>query len=80
MTSRWRLKISSNYPWDEVNITFSHPLGPFSIPLALRLPEWCEAPQVLINSETAQETNNLKGYMHITRQWRQGISLRCACR
>lgn len=71
------LKISGNYPWDEeVNITFSHPQA-VQHTLALRLPEWCEAPQVLINGEAAQG-EQLKGYLHITRQWQQGdiITLR----
>lgn len=40
-------------------------------PLVLCMPEWCEAPQVLVNGETAQG-ERLKGYLHITRQWQQG--------
>ena len=65
------LKIEGNYPWDEeVNIRFTHPQTVEHI-LALRLPEWCEAPKVLVNGQPAVG-DTLNGYLHLQRQWQEG--------
>ncbi|POP47939.1 hypothetical protein CHU32_02030 [Superficieibacter electus] len=66
-----KLTISGNYPWDErVDITFTHP-QPVEHTLALRLPAWCDNPQILINGEAAVGKRR-KGYLHLHRQWQQG--------
>ena len=65
------LQIEGNYPWDEqVTIRFSQPQT-VEHTLALRLPEWCEAPQVQVNGEAAQG-EIIKGYLHLRRQWQEG--------
>ncbi|BBQ82938.1 TPA: glycoside hydrolase family 127 protein [Kluyvera ascorbata] len=65
------LKIEGNYPWDEqVTIRFSQPQA-VEHTLALRLPEWCEAPQVRVNGNAAQG-DIIKGYLHLHRQWQEG--------
>ena len=65
------LKIEGDYPWDEeVNIRFTHPQT-VEHTLALRLPEWCEAPKVLVNGQPAVG-DTLKGYLHLQRQWQEG--------
>ncbi|WP_438442555.1 glycoside hydrolase family 127 protein [Kluyvera georgiana] len=65
------LKIEGNYPWDEqVTIRFNHPQA-VEHTLALRLPEWCESPQVQVNGEAAQG-ETIKGYLHLHRQWQEG--------
>ena len=65
------LKIEGNYPWDEqVTIRFSQPQT-VEHTLALRLPEWCESPQVQVNGEAAQG-ETIKGYLHLHRQWQEG--------
>lgn len=65
------LKIEGNYPWDEqVTIRFSQPQT-VEHTLALRLPEWCESPQVKVNGEAAQG-KTIKGYLHLHRQWQEG--------
>lgn len=69
-----QLTIAGNYPWDEhVEITFDNPL-PVEHTLALRLPEWCDDPQILVNGETASG-ERIKGYWRIHRQWRQGDTI-----
>lgn len=69
-----RLTIAGNYPWDErVEITFDNP-QPVEHTLALRLPEWCDDPQFLVNGEAAQG-ERIKGYLHLHRQWQQGDTL-----
>ncbi|HAT8012064.1 glycoside hydrolase family 127 protein [Citrobacter rodentium] len=65
------LTIRGNYPWTgEAEIAMTHP-HPVTHTLALRLPEWCDSPQIRVNGETAQG-ETIKGYLHLHRQWRQG--------
>lgn len=69
-----RVRISGNYPWQEsVEIRIDSP-QPVQHTLALRLPEWCSDPHVLLNGEAVQGEVR-KGYMHINRCWREGDTL-----
>jgi len=66
-----QLTIAGNYPWDEqVSITCNNPQQ-VTHTLALRLPEWCENPLVLVNNDIAPG-ESIKGYWHIRRSWQQG--------
>ena len=65
------LEISGNYPWDDhITLTFSHD-RPVQHTLALRLPEWCDDPQIQLNGNAAAG-ERIKGYWHMHRQWQQG--------
>lgn len=69
-----RLKISGDYPWHEqVEITVTSAL-PVEHTVALRLPDWCENPQVLLNGESC-EGEIRKGYLHLNREWQEGDSI-----
>lgn len=69
-----RLRISGNYPWqDTVTLTVESP-NDVQHTLALRLPDWCDAPQVALNG-AAVKPNIRKGYLHIHRLWREGDTL-----
>ncbi|HDG1695698.1 TPA: glycoside hydrolase family 127 protein [Kluyvera ascorbata] len=69
-----RLRISGNYPWqDQVKIAIDSP-EPVNHTLALRLPDWCSAPQVALNGRDVAGTVK-KGYLHITRTWVEGDTL-----
>ena len=66
-----QLTIAGNYPWDgQVSITCNNPQQ-VTHTLALRLPEWCENPLVLVNNDIAPG-ESIKGYWHIRRSWQQG--------
>ena len=66
-----RLKVSGNYPWNEqVDITVISPQAVQHI-VALRLPDWCENPQVLLNGEPCVGDVR-KGYLHLNREWQEG--------
>ena len=69
-----RLRISGNYPWQEqVTLTIDS-AQPVDHTLALRLPDWCANPQVLLNGgEVAQDIR--KGYLHLQRRWQEGDTL-----
>lgn len=68
------LSISSNYPWHgEVTIAVKT-AQPVQQTLALRLPEWCEDPVVLLNGKPcAGEVK--RGYFHISRLWSDSDSV-----
>ena len=66
-----RLKISGDYPWHEqVEITVTSALS-VEHTVALRLPDWCENPQMLLNGESC-EGEIRKGYLHLNREWQEG--------
>lgn len=69
-----KLRISGDYPWHEqVKITIESPQSVYHT-LALRLPDWCSAPQVLLNGQPIEQDIR-KGYLHISRTWQEGDTL-----
>ena len=69
-----QLRISGNYPWQEqVTITITSPV-PVAHTLALRLPDWCDAPQLTLNGETLQGEVR-QGYLYLNRCWQEGDAL-----
>ncbi len=69
-----RLCISGNYPWQEqVKITIDSSI-PVKHTLALRLPDWCDNPQVTLNG-VAVSRDVRKGYLHIHHRWQEGDTL-----
>ncbi|WP_027521958.1 glycoside hydrolase family 127 protein [Bradyrhizobium sp. Ec3.3] len=66
-----RLRMSGNYPWeDQVEIAVESE-QPITHTLALRLPDWCGAPEARLNGEPVN-CESRKGYLHIQRTWRRG--------
>lgn len=63
---------TTRYPFgDTVDLTLDTP-KPVRFPLALRIPEWCETAQVLINGK-AQEVKALpQSFVMIEREWKRG--------
>ena len=69
-----RLRISGNFPWQEkVTITIDSAVR-IQHTLALRMPDWCDMPQVTLNG-TDVEKSMKKGYLHINRLWQEGDTL-----
>ncbi|MEX9254074.1 glycoside hydrolase family 127 protein [Pseudenterobacter timonensis] len=69
-----QLRISGNYPWQEqIQIDIVSPT-PVSHTLALRLPDWCGSPTVLLNGEKVSGESK-RGYLYLTRRWQEGDSL-----
>ncbi len=69
-----RLRIDGNYPWQEqITVTVDSP-QPVQHTLALRLPDWCDAPQVALNGEIIK-VNAQKGYLHLPRRWLEGDTI-----
>lgn len=63
-----RLRISGNYPWQEQVKIAIDSSTPINHTLALRLPDWCDKPQVTLNGvAVAQDVR--KGYLHISHRW-----------
>lgn len=66
-----RLRISGNFPWQEKITLAIDSLIPVQHTLALRLPDWCDAPQISINGIEVKKDIR-KGYLHIKRTWQEG--------
>jgi DUF1680 family protein len=68
-----RLKQSGGYPWhDTVNIELET-TAPLEATLALRLPDWCASPQLLVNGEPQELRGHVqRGYVRLTRHWQNG--------
>lgn len=65
------LEQKTEYPWEEeVNFKVSPSQENMPFTLAFRLPGWCEAPELIINGENVDITENVEnGYVKINRKW-----------
>ncbi len=69
-----QLRISGNYPWQEqVTIAVTSPVA-VEHTLALRLPDWCDAPQLTLNGG-AFSGEVRQGYLYLHRRWQEGDTL-----
>ncbi|MGE2470215.1 glycoside hydrolase family 127 protein [Klebsiella michiganensis] len=69
-----RLRISGNYPWQEQVKIVIDSSSPVNHTLALRLPDWCDKPQVTLNGAPVTQDVR-KGYLHISHLWQEGDTL-----
>ncbi|NLA58799.1 MAG: glycoside hydrolase family 127 protein, partial [Firmicutes bacterium] len=71
-----KLTQETDYPWQETVSIKVEPEEAKEFALAVRLPDWCEAPSLLVNGEAvdlAQVT--CKGYAYVRRTWQPGDTL-----
>lgn len=69
-----RLRISGNYPWRETVTVQIESAQPVPHTLALRLPDWCAAPQLSVNGQPcAIDAKDGYGYLH--RTWHEGDTI-----
>ncbi|WP_226037210.1 glycoside hydrolase family 127 protein [Aquibacillus saliphilus] len=63
----------TDYPWDEkVSLTIS-PENESKFSVALRIPNWCKAPELKVNGEVIDvETVVNNGYAYLNRSWKKG--------
>ncbi|TDN57282.1 glycoside hydrolase family 127 protein [Scandinavium goeteborgense] len=69
-----RLRISGEFPWQEKVTIAIDSAQPVQHTLALRLPDWCDAPQISLNGVPVTSEAR-KGYLHINRRWLEGDTL-----
>lgn len=69
-----RLRISGNYPWQEQVKIVVNSSSPVHHTLALRLPDWCDKPQVTLNGALVTQDVR-KGYLHVSHLWQEGDTL-----
>jgi uncharacterized protein len=71
-----RLKQSGGYPWTECVLIDVDTDQPLEATLALRLPDWCDSPQVSLNGNPlALASLTQHGYLRLTRTWQKGDRL-----
>jgi len=65
----------TNYPFDEnIELTIST-AKPVSFPLYLRVPGWCDKPEVKVNGKTVSVKSKPLSYIMIDRKWSDGDKL-----
>ena len=66
------LQQTTDYPWEGTVKLTLNPEKPTPFALNLRLPNWCQAPQIQVNGQVQTSFETLHGYANVTRQWTQG--------
>jgi uncharacterized protein len=71
------LDVMTNYPWTE-DIEIQIRNNPFAEPfqINLRIPEWCESPQIWLNGHLVELERSTGAYSTLTRQWLPGDALK----
>lgn len=66
------LRQTTQYPWDgRVKLTIE-PQQETEFAIYLRLPAWCDDPQVSVNSQPVQSLDKVRGYARLQRKWKPG--------
>ncbi|MDE1190704.1 MAG: glycoside hydrolase family 127 protein [Arachidicoccus sp.] len=63
---------STNYPFDDKIIFTIHAGHSASFPLYLRIPDWCDKANVVINGRSNNNLSVNKGYLKLYKQWNDG--------
>jgi len=62
----------TNYPFDETLRLTIQPEMAVEFPLYLRIPAWCQQPQLAVNGSPVDAMPNEKGFVRIARTWSPG--------
>jgi DUF1680 family protein len=66
------LQQTTEYPWEGTMKLTINPERSILFTLNLRLPNWCQAPQIRVNGKVQTSFNTLNGYASVNRQWKRG--------
>jgi hypothetical protein len=66
-----KLKLHTEYPWQERVEILVSPEQPVEFTLQLRLPGWCRAPRLTLNG-AGEKIENVAGYARLSRRWQAG--------
>jgi hypothetical protein len=67
-----RITEETDYPFrDTLKFTITTP-HPAKFPLYLRVPRWCDSPEVSVNREAADVKSNPLPFIRLEREWRDG--------
>ncbi len=67
-----RLTTTTNYPFDETIRIAVDPEKDAEFPLYLRVPAWCNQPQITDNGEKSPTATCVKGFVKVARRWSKG--------
>jgi hypothetical protein len=68
------VKITSktDYPFQEDIQMTVEPAKAFRFPLYLRIPAWCQQPEIKVNGETIAINHAISGFVKVDRKWKKG--------
>lgn len=71
-----RIVETTEYPFEEA-VTFTFSVSkPVRFPFTLRIPSWCQRPEVTVNGKPVPLPKSARGWAVIERTWRDGDKLR----
>jgi len=68
----------TNYPWEGLVKISVEPSQPTPFDLMLRIPAWCRGENLKVNGARVPTDQRLRGYVRISRTWKQGDVLELA--
>jgi hypothetical protein len=71
---RVRLDVETAYPFDETITIRVSAASPVELPLSLRIPGWCAAPQLTVNGQAVGSITS-QGWLRLDRRWEDGDAL-----
>lgn len=70
-----KLQQTTRYPWDGTVRLTMESSARVKFALNLRLPAWCEAPQLKVNGRLVKNFEQHRGYARVEREWRRGDNI-----
>lgn len=71
-----RLRVETDYPdAGAIGVRVEAAPNEIELTIALRRPDWADAATVTVNGESVDATPNARGYLEVTRDWREGDRL-----
>jgi len=70
-----QLRQTTRYPWNGAVRLTMESKSQVKFALNLRLPAWCESPQIKVNGRVLKNFEQAHGYARIDREWRRGDSV-----
>ena len=69
------LRQKTRYPWEGTIQISVEPVRETEFAINVRLPAWCDEPQVKLNGKPLATLEKVRGYAHFQRKWRPGDAL-----
>jgi DUF1680 family protein len=66
------LRQTTRYPWDGVVRLAVEPEQEAEFAVNVRLPAWCDGPQVQVNGKVSAGLEKVRGYARLQRKWKRG--------
>jgi uncharacterized protein len=70
------LACRTDYPFNDIIDMSVNPAREATFPLALRIPGWCQNPELSVNGSALKAVPDAKGFVRVERLWKPGDAIR----